>query len=68
MRPAGITRARIGSHMLRHTFNVVARVRAKLDVATRAELLNHVGTQTLLTTTTSWRAKRKRRGTRCGRR
>ncbi len=45
---AGITRARIGAHTLRHTFNVVARVRAKLDVVTRAELLNHVGTQTLI--------------------
>jgi integrase/recombinase XerC len=45
-RKAGITRVRVGPHMLaRHTNNVIGQ-RAGLDVLTRAGLLNHQGTQT----------------------
>jgi len=44
---AGVTRTIVGPHMLRHTYNVVARAVAGLDVNVRAELLNHAGTSTL---------------------
>jgi site-specific recombinase XerD len=46
-RRAGITRVRVGPHMIRHTFNVVADQVAGLSVTVRAALLNHAGTGSL---------------------
>jgi site-specific recombinase XerD len=44
---AGVTRVKIGPHSIRHTFNTIGRIEAKLDVNTRAALLNHSDTSTL---------------------
>jgi site-specific recombinase XerD len=45
---AGITRIPVRAHVLRHTFNVYARVDGKLDPVMRASLLGHANTGTVM--------------------